>query len=240
MDRIQPRLLSEQAQPIESPGRDILRAIAGRRSVRAYLDRPVPQELLETILDTARWAPSGANMQPWKVRVLTGGAKERVTRALLAARAAEAPEQPDYSYYPLDWFEPYKSRRMALGMSMYRRPGGPRTPESRREAWNRNYAFFGAPVAMLFFLDAGLSTGSWLDYGMFIQNVMLAARASGLESCPQASLADYPEVIRNVLDIPSDQKLICALSLGYADWRQPVNTFERVRAEVRDFAHFFD
>lgn len=240
MDQVQAHLLSEPPQPIGSPDRDMLKAIVERRSVRAYIDRPVPHELLETILDTARWAPSGANIQPWKVCVLTGGAKERVTRALLEKRAAAAPEQPDYSYYPQNWFEPYKSRRMALGMSMYRNQGGRRPPESRRDAWNRNYAFFGAPVAMLFFLDAGLSTGSWLDYGMFIQNVMLAARACGLESCPQASLADYPEVIRNVLEIPPDQKLICALSLGYADWRQPANAFERVRVEVRDFARFFE
>lgn len=240
MDKIQTHLLSESAQSTESPDRDLLRSIAERRSVRAYIDRPVSNELFETILDTARWAPSGANMQPWKVCVLTGGAKERVTHVLLEARAAAAPEQPDYAYYPQDWFEPYKSRRVALGMSMYRNQSGRRTPESRQATWNRNYAFFGAPAAMLFFLDAGLSTGSWLDYGMFIQNVMLAARACGLESCPQASLADYPEAIRNVLDISPDQKLICALSLGYADWRQPVNAFGRVRVEVRDFTRFFD
>ena len=224
----------------ESHRADVLSAMAGRRSVRAFLDSPVDRSLIEEILDAARWAPSGANIQPWHVYVLSGAWKQKVTAAVMAERTAKRPPAPDYTYYPSDWFEPYRRRRIALGSAMYRSLGGYQAPKAREEAWNRNYSFFGAPVALLFFIDRRLNTGSCLDYGMFLQNVMLAARANGLDTCPQASIADYPGVIRRVLDVPDDQLLVCCLSLGYADMTQPVNCFERTRVEVSDFTVFRD
>lgn len=224
----------------DGAGRPFLRLIAERRSVRAYLDQPVPRDLVEAVLDAARWAPSGANMQPWKVRVLSGATKGMITRALLDVRAAGQSPDPDYAYYPKEWVEPYKSRRTALGISLYGSEKGRRTPEARQRRWDRNYAFFGAPVGLLFFLDGGLETGSWLDCGMFIQNVMLAARAIGLETCPQVAITDYPSTIRGVLGISREERLVCALSLGYADWGQPINGFERSRAEAAQFTVFHD
>jgi nitroreductase len=217
---------------------DVVSAMVGRRSVRAFLDRPVERSLVEEILDAARWAPSGANIQPWHVQVVSGEWKEKVTAAILAERATRRPPASDYTYYPNDWFEPYRRRRIDLGASMYRSLGGYQAPKMREESWNRNYCFFGAPVAMLFFIDRRLNTGSWLDYGMFLQNVMLAAWAKGLDTCPQASVADYPGPIRSVLSVPDDQLLVCSVSVGYADLKQPVNSFERTRADVSHFTVF--
>lgn len=226
-----------QETPAEA-GRDIiLRTIRERRSVRAFLDRPVARELIETVLDAARWAPSGANIQPWYVRVVTGVTKARITRALLEAREKSIREHPDYQYYPVEWFEPYKSRRMGLGVAMYSTQGARR---NRAESWNNNYRFFGAPVGLLFFIHKDLATGSWMDYGMFIQNVMLAARALGLETCCQASICDYPDEIREILGIGPERLLACAVNLGYPDWSAPVNGFARARAPVAGFTVFHD
>lgn len=235
--------LARDAAATQDGGGDreaILRAMVERRSVRAFSDRPVARETVEAILDAARWAPSGANMQPWEVHVLTGDAKARFTQALLDARADGVGEHADYQYYPVAWFDPYKSRRMALGISMYKAYGARRGRESREESWNRNYAFFGAPVGLLFFIHRDLAQGSWLDYGMFLQNIMLAARAYGLETCPQASLSDYPDQARAVLGLGAEKLLVCGISLGYPDWEQPVNGFERTRVEVGEIATFHD
>lgn len=219
---------------------DVTRVMAGRRSVRAFAERYVSPETVRAILDAARWAPSGANIQPWDVQVLTGQAKDRVTEAIMRARADGVEAHADYQYYPSEWFEPFKSRRMALGIAMYQAQGARKSRESREEAWARNYAFFGAPVGLLFFIHRDLATGSWIDYGMFLQNVMLAARAHGLETCPQASLSDYPNTIRETLGIGPERLLVCAISLGYPDWSQPVNGFERARADVEEFATFHE
>jgi nitroreductase len=224
----------------EAPGASVLRTIAERRSVRAYLDRAVEQDLISAILDVARWAPSGANMQPWDVRVLTGKTKHALSAALLAERRSGRPERPDYRYYPAEFFEPYRSRRLALGMSMYSAYGTRRDRASREEAWARNYDFFGAPAGLLFFIHRDLAQGSWLDYGMFLQNVMLAARAHGLETCPQASLAEYPDVVRTALGIGEERLLVGGLSLGYPDRQAPVNEFVRSRMAVREFTTFYE
>ncbi|MGY4304495.1 nitroreductase [Bradyrhizobium sp. USDA 4369] len=232
---------SSSGDSLRHAGRSSMDAIAAmleRRSTRGFADRPVERGMIDEILDAARWAPSGANMQPWQVYVLCGGWKEKVTTAMMAERAATHPPKPDYSYYPDEWFEPYRHRRLSLGSAMYKSLGRYLSPKAREDSWNRNYTFFGAPVALLFFIDRRLNLGSWLDYGMFLQNVMLAARASGLDTCPQASIADYPDAIRRVLGISDHLLLLCGLSLGYADPTQPVNSFERTRLAVSDFTTY--
>lgn len=229
-----------QGDGLPAGGDAILRAMVERRSVRAFADKPVAHTTVESILDAARWAPSGANIQPWEVHALSGRTKERFTQALLDARADGVGEHADYQYYPVDWFEPYKSRRMALGISMYKAYGARRSRESREESWNRNYAFFGAPVGLLFFIHRDLAKGSWLDYGLFLQNIMLAARAHGLETCPQASLSDYPDQARTVLGLGPEKLLVCGISLGYPNWDEAVNGFDRTRVDVADFTTFHD
>ncbi len=220
---------------------NVEQAIVGRYSCRAYLDRPVPRELLKKILDTARWSPSGANIQPWQVAVVQGETKARLSEALIAAFDSGARPGPDYSYYPREWVEPYKSRRFECGMALYRALEIDRDDKARRlEIWKENYRFFGAPVALFFFIDRVMGQGAWLDMGMFIQNLMLAARDQGLETCPQASVADYPEVVRQVLGVANDKLLLCGLSLGYPDPGHPVNNYRTDREPVESFTTWFD
>jgi nitroreductase len=220
---------------------NITEAITGRASTRAFLDKPVARTTVDTILDIARWAPSGTNMQPWLVSVLTGATKEHLSEALIAARRSGHPENPDYRYYPGEWREPYRGRRKACGLALYKALGvSTRDADARMEAWCNNYRFFGAPVGLLFWLDRDLETGSFLDLGMFIQSVMLAARGFGLESGPQASLAEYPDRIREILDVPDSRILVCGLSLGYADPDAPTNQYRTEREPVRAFAQWYD
>lgn len=216
---------------------DVLEAIRGRSSIRAYLDRPVDRGTIEAILEAASHAPSGVNSQPWQVAVVTGRTKQALSEALIAERRAGRPERPDYRYYPERWSEPYQGRRKACGLALYRALGiGRDDADARDRAWNNNYHFFGAPVGLLFFIDRALAQGSWVDTGMFIQNVMLAARGLGLGSCPQASLAEYPDVVRRLLDIPESRALICGMALGYADPDAEVNRYRLAREPVAAFA----
>ncbi len=227
--------------PTHSPREDCLRIIRDRRSVRAFLDRPVPRETVERILEAARWAPSGVNTQPWEVCVVQGETRERISAAMLAARAAEQPPRPDYHYYPEEWVEPWLGRRRACGLALYGALGIGRRDKARRlEAWNANYRFFGAPVGLFFFMDRRLQQGSWLDMGMFIENVMLAARALGLGTCPQASLAEYPDIVRRELGIADDRLLLCGMALGHPDPEAAVNRYRTEREPVASFSRWYD
>ncbi len=220
---------------------NVLEAMRSRKSTRAYLDRPVARSTIESILDAARWAPSGVDCQPWQVAVVTGATQARIGTQLLAARTANQPENPDYVYYPKDWQEPYKSRRKATGLALYQALNiGKDDALARLKAWNNNYRFFGAPVGLLFFVDRALAQGAWVDMGMFIENVMLAARGHGLDTCPQASLAEYPDIVRGILAIPATRALVCGMALGYADASAPVNGYRTGREPVSAFTTWHD
>ncbi len=220
---------------------DILTAMQARKSTRAFLERDVEVEKIHAILDAARWAPSGVNMQPWRVAVVRGESKRRISEAIITAREAGKTESPDYQYYPTEWFEPYKSRRKATGLALYGALNIARDDKQRRlEAWYDNYRFFGAPVGLLVFLDRRLSQGSWIDIGMFLQNLMLAAEAQGLATCPQASLAEYPGIVREILDIGEQMALACGLSLGYPDPQAAVNSYRTPREPVEAFTTWYD
>jgi len=220
---------------------DVLEAMHGRQSTRAYLDQPVARDTIESILEAARWAPSGVNAQPWQVAVVTGAMKARLSETLLAARQHHEPERPDYAYYPTAWVKPYKGRRKASGLQLYTALKiGKEDTDARLKAWNNNYRFFGAPVGLLFFIDRSLSQGSWVDLGVFIENVMLAARAHGLETCPQASLAEYPDLVRGLLGVPESRALVCGMALGYADRAHPVNRYRTEREPVSTFTHWYE
>lgn len=219
---------------------DVFTALKQRRSVRAFLDRPVEDELIREILDAARWAPSGGNLQPWEVIVLRGNSLRTLGDALAAARAA-GPAMPDYTYYPQEWFEPFKSRRMQCGLAMYQALEiGREDKEKRLAAWNRNYHFFGAPLGILLFLDRRLSQGSWIDMGMFMQSLLLAAQARGLASCPQAALAEYPGMVRVQLGLPDELALLGGIALGYADTRAAVNSYRTERETPDTFTRWYD
>jgi nitroreductase len=216
-------------------------AILGRRCIRAFLPTPVPMPIIERILEMAARAPSGTNTQPWQAIVLTGEAVTALTRELHAMGMANAPGKDSYQYYPVEWREPYLSRRRKIGWDLYRTVGverGDKEGMTRQHA--RNFLFFDAPVGLFFTIDAVMELGSWLDYGMFLQNFMLAARSFGLETCPQQAFVKYHEVIAQRLEIPADRTLICGMALGYADYSAPENNFVTERAPLSEFVRFVD
>ena len=220
---------------------DAIKAIKERSSVRSFLDTPVNKETVQSILDAARWAPSGVNIQPWEVAVVTGGTKSKITDALCEAHMSGAPSAPDYKYYPDSWEEPFISRRVDCGTALYSALGISRDDkEKRTQAWLDNFRFFGAPVGLFFFMRRGLGLGAYLDMGMFIQNVSIAAKAKGLDTCPQASLAAYPDIVKNILGVPDSMILICGMSLGYADMSAKVNQYRLPREDVESFTKWFD
>jgi nitroreductase len=175
------------------------------------------------------------------VAVVRGQTHQRISEALIAAREAGEKESPDYGYYPEEWFEPYKGRRKATGLALYEALNIRREDtEARIQAWYNNYRFFGAPVGLLVFLDKRLGQGSWIDIGMFLQNIMLAAESEGLATCPQASLAEYPMIVRDILDIDDQMALVCGLSLGYPDPQAAVNGYRTPREPVEAFTRWYD
>ena len=211
-------------------------AITGRRSTRAFLDKPVPRALLERVLRTAARAPSGSNIQPWKVHVLDGAAKDRLAGAIMSRVEAGDAGSWDYKYYPETWREPYLARRRACGFGLYSTLGiGRGDTAAMRAQMSKNFDFFGAPIGLMFTIDRDLELGSWLDYGMFIQSIMIAARAEGLETCPQAAFAAYWDTVKTVLNIPADQSVVCGMALGFADPSAIVNTFVTERMALTDF-----
>jgi len=214
------------------------RAITSRRSVRAFLPRPVPRATVEELLAVASRAPSGSNIQPWKVYVLSGEAKDRLSRAVAAAYDA-GEEHPEYHYYPTKWFEPYLARRRKIGWDLYGLLGIGRGDKARMHAQHRrNYRFFDAPVGLIFTIERDLEPGSWLDYGMFLQGIMVAARARGLDTCPQAAWMEFPRTIAGELGLPANEQVVCGMSLGYADPDPPESRLVTEREPVAGFARF--
>ena len=181
------------------------------------------------------------NTQPWIVHVVRGSTKSAITQELLAARENKQVENPDYHYYPHEWFEPYKARRKSCGKAMYSALNIEYGDKERRmNQWNHNYHFFDAPVGLFFFLHKTLNTGSWLDMGMFIENVMLTARAYDLGTCAQASLADYPDIVREILHVSNDYSLVCGMALGYPDNSAPVNNYRTEREPLNNFVYWHE
>jgi nitroreductase len=221
---------------------NILDAIKTRASTRAFLDRAVDNTIIEQILDAARWAPSGTNTQPWNVAVVSGERKQQLCEALAVAHQAGQERNPDYRYYPEQWFEPYQSRRFACGMALYQCLGIAREDKAQRQkVWQLNYHAFGAPSILLFFIDRNLEQGSWFDYGMFFENVMLAALEYGLATCAQAALAEYPDIVRtNLGDEYHDKLLISGMALGYPDKTATINAYRTERNSVEDFTRWFE
>jgi nitroreductase len=216
-------------------------AITTRKSVRAFLPTPIERATIEELLAVASRSPSGSNIQPWKVRVIGGEVRANLTKAILDAIARDGFEkyQREWNYYPVQWREPFLGRRRKIGWDMYGLLGvGKGDHEGTHRARLRNYEFFGAPVGMIFTLDDDLEIGSWLDLGIMIGAVMIAARGRGLDTCPQAAFADFHSIIRPMLGIPENEIIICGMALGYADPNAPVNELETQRAAVAEFTTF--
>ena len=224
-------------------------AIASRFSCRAFLrERAVPRETIASILDVARRAPSGTNTQPWRVYVLTGARRDALVEKVCAAHDAiyadpslAADYREEYDYYPEKWVSPYIDRRRENGWGLYGLLGIAKGEKDRMHAQHqRNFRFFDAPVGLMFTMDRILGRGSLMDYGMFLQNVMVAARAHGLHTCPQAAWNGYARIIRPHIGAGEGEMLVCGMSLGYADTQAPVNRFHTPREPVEGFTHWLD
>ncbi len=215
-------------------------AIRSRKSVRRFLPDPVPASVVSHILDVAARAPSGNNVQPWRVYALAGGARESLCRDIVqAARDDPDRHQPEYAYYPTQWFEPYLERRRRCGFGLYATLGIARDDKPAREAQMlRNYTFFDAPVGLLVTLDRRLNTGSFMDVGMFLQNILVAARAQGLHTCAQAAFAWVHPVARRHLPLSDSEMLLCGVALGREDTSAPENAFITERAAAGEFTSF--
>ncbi|NOR79535.1 MAG: nitroreductase [Methyloprofundus sp.] len=219
---------------------NVIEAIQQRKSVRAFLNKEVKESTVNAILTAASHAPSGANMQPWQVAVVTGETKLKLQAQIESCFRKGDKGKADYQYYPEQWIEPYKSRRIACGLQMYSTLKIVREEKQRQlDLWAANYRAFDAPVMLLFFMDASMQTGSFMDYGLFLQSIMLAAVEQGLATCPQASLADYPEIIKTTLGYPQYTILLCGMSLGYEDKKALVNTYRTPREDVSAFTRYY-
>jgi nitroreductase len=216
-------------------------ALRSRRSIRAFLDTPVPQATVEELLSLASRSPSGSNIQPWKVHVVAGSIRKAMTRTILDALDRDGPEryQREWNYYPTQWREPFLARRRKIGWDLYGLLGIEKGDFERTERQRRrNYEFFGAPVGMIFTLDEDLQIGSWLDLGIFIGSLTIAARGRGLDTCAQAAFADFHTLIRPLLGLSDREIVVCGLALGYEDQMAVENRLVTQRAPLAEFATF--
>ncbi len=217
-------------------------AMESRRSIRAFTDQAVSAETIAEILTLAARAPSGTNTQPWKVHVLTGPSREKLSARILEVfnnPAESANYESEYAYYPTKWASPYIDRRRKVGWDLYGLLGLTRDDKEGMHAQHaRNFSFFDAPVGLMFSIDRSLEVGSWLDYGMFLQSVMLAARAKGLDTCPQAAFTQFHQIISDELSLPESDMVVCGMSLGYANPDAIENSLITERESVANFATF--
>lgn len=224
-------------------------AIESRFSCRAFLrDEPVERSLIASILETARRAPSGTNTQPWQVSVLQGASRDALVAKVCAAHdavyadpALAAEYREEYDYYPEKWISPFLDRRRENGWSLYGLLGIAKGEKDKMHAQHqRNYRFFDAPVGLMFTMNRVMGRGSLMDYGMFLQNIMVTARAHGLHTCPQAAWNGFAKIILPHIGAGPDDMLVCGMALGYADTAQPVNTFHTPREAVESFTRWLE
>jgi len=223
-------------------------AITSRMSARAFTPQPVPRETVMELLEVARRAPSGTNTQPWKVYVLQGAARDTLVEKVCAAHdairdnpALAAEYREEYDYYPEKWVSPYIDRRRENGWGLYGLLGIGKGDKDKMHAQHqRNYRFFDAPVGLMFTLDRVMGRGSLVDYGMFLQSLMVAARGRGLHTCPQAAWNGFAKIILPHIGAGADELLVCGMSLGYADAADVVNTFHTPRVPAADFTRWVE
>lgn len=223
-------------------------AIRTRMSVRAFTSQPVATEVIREILDLASRAPSGTNTQPWRVYVLRGASRDSLVHKVCAAHDALRADpalateyREEYDYYPEKWVSPYIDRRRENGWGLYGLLGiGKGDKDQMHAQHQRNFRFFDAPVGLMFTVDRVMGRGSLVDYGMFLQNLMLAARARGLHTCPQAAWNGFAKIILPHIGAGPEEMLVCGMALGYADTSAIVNTFHTPRIPVEDYTRWLD
>ena len=233
--------------PVADPA-SVDAAIEGRLSVRAFLPKPVPRETMEHLLRVASRAPSGTNTQPWKVYVLQGASRDALVQKVCAAHdairanpALAEQYQEAYDYYPRQWVSPYIDRGRENGWGLYGLLGSTKGDKDKMHAQHqRNFKFFDAPVGLMFTVDKIMGGGALVDTGMFMQNLMVAARAHGLDTCPQAAWNNFASIILPHVGAGDNEMLVCGMALGYADPSDKVNTFVTPREQVQDFTTWLE
>lgn len=239
---------SSQVSTVVADPASVADAIGSRFSTRAFLPTPVPRETIERMLALASRAPSGTNTQPWKVYVLQGASRDSLVAKVCAAHDAIYADpalaqeyREEYDYYPERWVPPYIDRRRENGWSLYGLLGIAKGEKDKMHAQHqRNYRFFDAPVGLMFTIDRVMGRGSLVDYGMFLQSLMVAARAEGLHTCPQAAWNGFARIILPHVGAGPDEMLVCGMSLGHADPEAPVNGFHTPREPVASFTHWLE
>jgi nitroreductase len=223
-------------------------AIESRFSTRAFLNTLVPREMVMDILRVASRAPSGTNCQPWRVYVLQGAKRDALCDKVCAAHdaiyanpALAVEYTEEYDYYPQKWVSPYIDRRRENGWGLYGLLGIAKGEKDKMHAQHqRNFRFFDAPIGLMFTIDRVLGRGSLIDYGMFLQNVMVGARARGLHTCPQAAWNGFAKIILPYVGAGADEMLVCGMSMGYADADHKVNSFHTPRVPTQEFTHWLE
>lgn len=221
---------------------NVSEAVAARKSIRAFLDTPVKNELIREVLGKASRAPSGGNVQPWKIYVLNGDAMGRF-KALIQEKIPKQPqgEPPEYAIYPPKLKEPYRSWRYKVGEDMYALLDIPRENKMGRLAWMaENFKFFGAPAGLFCFIDRVMGPPQWSDLGMFLQTAMLLFQESGVDTCPQEAWSLWPKTVAEFVGAPDELMLFCGMAIGHRDPAHPVNRLETERAPVDEFATFIE
>jgi nitroreductase len=222
----------------------VTQAISERRTVRAYLSRPVPAELVRGIVEIARRTASSSNMQPWRLSVMAGADLDRLRGTVRQRLAANpTPEGSEYKIYAANLKDPYNRRRIKCAEELYGTIGISRDNKmARLMQFARNFDFYGAPVGMILSIDRTMEQGQWADVGMFLQSILLLAQERGLSTCPQAAWAAMHKTVRAHLALPEEYIVFCGVALGYADLSQPINglvteraSFDEI-AEMRGFA----
>jgi nitroreductase len=223
-------------------------AICSRRSIRAFTPKAVEREDIEHILEVASRAPSGTNCQPWKVYVLQGATRDTLVEQVCAAHdalradpALSAQYREEYDYYPQKWISPYIERRRENGWGLYSLLGIGKGDKDRMHMQHqRNFRLFDAPVALMFTVDRTMGRGSLVDYGAFLQSIMVSARGLGLHTCPQAAWNGFSSIVLPLIGAGPEEMLVCGMALGYADEDAPVNTFVTPRVPVQEFTRWLD
>ena len=219
---------------------DVKNALLNRKSTRAFLDKEVSIDVINEIIEQSKTAPSGVNTQPWQVAVLTGESKNNLCNKLEEAFRAGLKGSMDYNYYPLEWKNEYKERRKECGLLLYSTLEIEREDKERQiNQWALNYQAFNAPVILLFFIDKSMEKGSFIDYGMFIQSIMLSSVEHGLATCPQAALGEYPDIVRQELPEYKDKLVLCGLAIGYEDKDHVTNSYRTPRESLSTFVNYY-
>ena len=233
-------MTAQSTATINAPSKTVTAAIATRKTIRAFRPDPVSRQTLEQILTLALRAPSGGNLQPWRVYALLGTARDELVRRVAKVRETHPMgEKPEYHIYPLALSEPYKTRRLRVGEMMYATMNIPREDKAARlKFFSGNWDFFGAPCGLIFTMDRQMQEGQWADLGMFMENIMLLARERGLHTCPQEAWAVFHTTVREYLSIPENEMIFCGMAIGTADETHPANSLVTERAPLEEIVTF--